>query len=133
MDPTRIALFDLAERRLAWTERRQAVLAQNIANADTPGWQPRDVAPFAAVADQAGVALARTDPFHLVGTSDTSRLGARPVRPTGRQPDGNAVSLDQELTKVADTDTTQSLVSAIYHTYLGLFRTALGQGGGASG
>ncbi|HJS85209.1 MAG TPA: flagellar basal body protein [Acetobacteraceae bacterium] len=131
MDPTRIALFDLAERRLAWTERRQAVLAQNIANADTPGWRPRDVAPFAARVDQAGAGLARTDPRHLVGTSDTSGL-AKPIRPTGHQPDGNAVSLDQELTKVADTDTTQSLVSAIYHTYLGLFRTAIGQGG-ASG
>jgi flagellar basal-body rod protein FlgB len=132
MDPTRIALFDLAERRLAWTERRQAVLAQNIANADTPGWQPRDVAPFAGMADQAVIGLARTDPFHLAGTSDTGLLGAKLVRPTARQPDGNAVSLDQELTKVADTDTTQSLVSAIYHTYLGLFRTAIGQGG-ASG
>jgi len=132
MDPPRIGLFDLAERRLAWTERRQAVLAQNIANADTPGWQPRDVAPFAVMADQAAVGLARTDPFHLAGTSDTGLLGGRPVRPTARQPDGNAVSLDQELTKVADTDTTQSLVSAIYHTYLGLFRTAIGQGG-ASG
>ena len=127
MDPTRITLFDLAQRRLAWTEQRQAVLAQNIANADTPGWQSRDLAPFAAMADQAGVDLARTDPGHLVGTSNIAS-SAKLVRPTGRQPDGNAVSLDQELTKVADTDTTQSLVSAIYHTYLGLFRTAIGQG-----
>ncbi len=89
------------------------------------------MAPFAALADQAGIGLARTDPGHLSGTGDTGGF-TKPVRPTGRQPDGNAVSLDQELTKVADTDTTQSLVSAIYHTYLGLFRTAIGQGG-ASG
>ncbi len=132
MDPTRTPLFDLAERRLAWADRRQGVLAQNIANANTPGWRPRDVAPFAAaLADQAGFDLARTDPGHMPGTSDASILGAEPVRPSGREPDGNAVSLDQELTKVADTDTTQSLVTAIYHTYLGLFRTALGQGGAA--
>ncbi len=132
MDPTRIPLFDLAERRLAWADQRQAVLAQNVANANTPGWQPRDVAPFAAtMADQASFDLTRTDPGHLAGTSDAGILGAKTVRPSGREPDGNAVSLDQELTKIADTDTTQSLVTTIYHTYLGLFRTALGQGGAA--
>jgi flagellar basal-body rod protein FlgB len=131
MDLTRIPLFELAERRLAWADRRQAVLAQNVANADTPGWQPRDIAPFAAAVAETGVSLARTDPAHLAGTSDTAALGAKPVRPTGREPDGNAVSLDQELTKVADTETAHSLVTAIYHTCLGLFRTALGQGGAA--
>lgn len=132
MDPTRIHLFDLAERRLAWADRRQAVLAQNIANADTPGWRPGDVAPFKAVlAGAAGTSLARTEPGHLPGTFAADLLAGTAARPTGREPDGNAVSLDQELTKVADTDTTQSLVTAIYKTYLGLFRTALGQGGGS--
>ncbi len=131
MDPTRIKLFDLAERRLAWADRRQAVLAQNVANADTPGWRPRDVAPFSAtLADAADASLARTDPGHLAGTADPGLLAGAPARPAGRGPDGNAVSLDQELTKVADTDTTQSLVTAIYHTYFGLFRTALGSGTG---
>lgn len=127
MDPTRISLFDLAESRLAWADRRQAVLAQNVANADTPGWRPRDVAPFATVlADAADIGLARTDAGHLAGTVDPDLLAGPAARPTGTEPDGNAVSLDQQLTKVADTETTQSLVTAIYTTYLGLFRTALG-------
>ena len=39
MDPTQNALFALAEQRLAWTDQRQAVLAQNIANASMPGYQ----------------------------------------------------------------------------------------------
>ena len=47
MDPTRTPTVSLAERRLAWLENRQRVLAQNIANADTPGYQPRDLRPFA--------------------------------------------------------------------------------------
>ncbi len=136
MDPTRIALFDLAERRMQWADRRQTVLAENIANADTPGYRPRDVAPFTVPVGAALVAAAsgldRTDPGHLAGTVDPAGAGARPVRPTGTEPDGNAVSLEQELTKVADTDTTQATVAAIYRTYLGLFRTALGQSG-ASG
>ena len=129
MDPTSIPLLDLAERRLAWADRREAVLAQNVANADTPGWHPRDVAPFSAALGTASADLARTDPAHLAGTVDPDLLAGN-AKPAGREPDGNAVSLDQELTKVADTQTTQSLVTAIYKSYLGMFRTALGQPGG---
>ena len=129
MDLASIPLLDLAERRLAWASRRETVLAQNVANADTPGWQPRDIAPFSAVLGTASAALARTDPGHLAGTVDPDLL-AGTAKPTAREPDGNAVSLDQELTKVADTETTQSLVTAIYKSYLGMFRTALGQPGG---
>jgi flagellar basal-body rod protein FlgB len=42
--------------------------------------------------------------------------------------DGNAVALDEQLVKVADTDTTHQLVTTIYKAYLGMFRTALGSG-----
>ncbi|MEO8714636.1 MAG: flagellar basal body protein, partial [Acetobacteraceae bacterium] len=115
-------------RRLAWADRRQTVLAQNVANADTPGWRPRDLAPFTAALGSASAALARTETGHLGGTVDPGLLGG--ARPAGNEPDGNGVSLDRELTKVADTETTQSLVTAIYRKYLGLFRTALGQNSG---
>jgi len=129
MDLASIPLLDLAERRLAWASRRETVLAQNVANADTPGWQSRDIAPFSAALGTASADLARTDPGHLAGTVDPDLLEGT-AKPTAREPDGNAVSLDQELTKVADTETTQSLVTAIYKSYLGMFRTALGQPGG---
>ena len=42
-------LLALTERRMAWLENRQRVLAGNIANADTPGYLPRDVRSFASV------------------------------------------------------------------------------------
>ena len=54
MDPKRIGLFDLAERRLAWTDQRRGVLAQNIANANTPGFKPHDLKSFAATLGGAG-------------------------------------------------------------------------------
>jgi flagellar basal-body rod protein FlgB len=41
MGTTHIDLFNLAEQRLAWADRRQAVLAQNVANANTPGYKPQ--------------------------------------------------------------------------------------------
>jgi flagellar basal-body rod protein FlgB len=127
MDPTRIPLFDLAEQRLAWADKRQAVLAQNIANLDTPNWQSKDVAPFAqALASVAGPRLAQTDPGHLAGTLDPAQQSLLTPSPEARAPDGNAVSLDEQLTKVADTATAQEIATTLYKKYMGLFSLALG-------
>ncbi len=123
-----IALFDLAEKRLAWADRRQQVLAQNIANANTPHWQAHDLVPFAAIlAKTHGDGLARTNAGHIgsVGASAAGRDAIQ--KPTERAPDGNAVALDEQLTKVADTDAAQQLVTNLYKKYLGMFRTALGR------
>jgi flagellar basal-body rod protein FlgB len=129
MDPTNIGIFNLAEKRLAWTDKRQDVLAQNIANANTPGWEARDLKPFAATL--AGMASAasepvRTNPGHLAGTTGGALLGLQ-AKPAQRAPDGNAVSMEEQLTKVADTDTAQALTMNLYKKYLGLFRIAIGK------
>ncbi len=124
----KIAVLEMAEKRLAWADRRQQVLAQNIANANTPKFQPRDTLPFAAMlARQPGNSLARTQPNHLAPLSGAGQELAPPAKPRERAPDGNAVSLDDELTKVADTETAQELVTGLYKKYLGLFRMALGR------
>lgn len=125
MDPTGVGLFDLAERRMSYLDRRSAVLAGNIANADTPGWKSRDLQPFTATLAQLGVVPERTSPLHLPGTSvnDPALL----VLTGETAPDGNAVRLDVELKKVADTDSAHMLVSDLWKKYLGMFNTALGR------
>jgi flagellar basal-body rod protein FlgB len=40
---TKVALFQLMSARLSWLSQRQGVLSQNIANADTPEYQPKDL------------------------------------------------------------------------------------------
>jgi flagellar basal-body rod protein FlgB len=132
MDITQIGLFSLAEKRLAWADQRQQVLAQNVANADTPGYRAKDVAPFAKMVAASGSTAStpvQTNPLHLAGTlpSGAARLDAM-AKPDAKAPDGNAVSLQDELTKVADTDNTQQFVLNLYHTYMGMFSTALGKG-----
>jgi len=125
MDPTQIGLFALAEHRLAWADQRQAVLAQNIANASTPNFQPSDLPSFASTLDTvAHVTLARTQPNDLPAPGGGALQAITEANAHG--PDGNGVALDAELTKVADTQTTQSLVTAIYKKYLTMFSEALG-------
>ncbi len=122
-----IGIFALAEQKLSWLDTRQKQVSQNIANADTPGYQPRDVVPFANVMTQLEVTPARTSPLHLVGFSENLPGTSRTVGETA--PDGNAVSLEGEMTKVAQDDTSQQLVGNLWKTYMGMFMTALGKAG----
>ncbi|HEY8612811.1 MAG TPA: flagellar basal body protein [Roseomonas sp.] len=120
--------LELAESRLRWLDRRQEVLARNIANSDTPGYRARDVTPFAEHLLRAGgtAAMARTNPRHLTGSSGGT--GVRP-EPAEVSPDGNAVSLDEQAIKVADTDSAHALAMGLHRRWIGMFRSALGRNG----
>jgi len=123
---TQIGLFSLAEKRLAWVDQRQTLLAQNIANANTPSYQAKDVTPFAQTLAEIAPDLARTNARHLAGTPSKLRSDMH-QRPQSKAIDGNAVSMDEQLTKVADTEGTQALVENLYRKYMGLFRTSIGK------
>jgi len=125
MDLSQIPLFSLADERLSWITARQAVLSQNVANADTPGWRARDLTPFASSLAKASIPLAATQPGHLAGVTGAN---APVVQRQGEvSPDGNGVSLDKELAKVADTDMAHEITSGLTRTYVGMFRTAIGR------
>jgi flagellar basal-body rod protein FlgB len=125
MDPANIGLFSLAERRLAWVDQRQTLLSQNVANADTPGYRSRDLTPFAAHLGRLGLTPSESGSSSL-GTT-LSAAGAGTDRARERAVDGNAVGLEDQLAKIADSDGTQQLVTGLYHKYMGLFMTALGK------
>jgi flagellar basal-body rod protein FlgB len=120
-------LFALAENRLAWLDARQRVLAQNVANADTPGYRARDVTPFGDMLAVPGIGMAQTSPLHLA--SQSQPLAGAPARAAERAPDGNAVVLEDQMTRIADDETAQALTGNIWHSYMGMFMTALGHAG----
>lgn len=131
MDAKHIGLFDLAEQRLNWANQRQAVLAANIANVNTPGYKPHDIQAFAtSLAHAQSTGPVRTQPNHLAGTTASTAPNEVVDRTHMHSPDGNAVSLDEQLVKLADTETAHSLVTSIYRAYLGMFNTALGRAAG---
>ena len=75
-----VYLFDLAARHTRWAAARQATIAGNIANANTPGYKALDIEPFAEVLDaDAADHGTRPQPAHLGGAD------ADAVRPQGRQ------------------------------------------------
>ena len=85
----RAVLFDLISARAGWLAQRQAVLGQNVANADTPGFRPLDLAPASFERLLQG-GWARSRP-HLAGARD----GRRPLR-HGSAP-GRSILRDRPL------------------------------------
>jgi flagellar basal-body rod protein FlgB len=132
MPAAEIPLIAMLKTRLHWHQTRQKLLAENVANADTPGFQPRDLrapsfGPKGAAA--AGLAVNRTDRGHL--TLATTRAGEVeiPARRFETTPSGNAVSLEDEMTKVAQNQSDYQLAASLYQKSLQLLRTAVGRGG----
>ncbi|HEV2958072.1 MAG TPA: flagellar basal body rod protein FlgB [Xanthobacteraceae bacterium] len=127
-----IPILAMLRTRMAWHQERQRVLADNVANADTPKFKPRDLVPpdIGRTAPAAGpVVLVRTDPMHL-GASGAG--GGSPFAADSRgryqvHPSGNAVSLEEEMMKVAANQMDYQMVTTLYSRGLGLIKTALGK------
>ena len=134
MDLNKLPLFSMISQRMNWLGERQKVLAQNVANADTPDYAPRDLkeVDFRKMVSGTSSRLqpAATDEKHIAGTNaggvKASLTKPKPIETTAS---GNSVSLETELMKIADTGMDYQLVTNLYRKQLGLFRTVLGRGG----
>jgi flagellar basal-body rod protein FlgB len=125
-----ISIFSMLRTKLHWNQERQHLLAENVANAETPEFKPSDLAPPKFEAGSSGVApltLLRTNPAHLA-TSDSAaafalgRGGDFEVVPTG-----NAVTLEDEMLKVAANQMDYQTATALYAHGLTLIKTAIGR------
>ncbi|MBB3172690.1 flagellar basal-body rod protein FlgB [Endobacter medicaginis] len=119
-------VLDLAARRLQWLDARQQVLAANVANSDTPGYVSRDVSPFADQLSQITMQAARTDPAHFSIDSGSGIAGVQTVAHE-RAPDGNAISLQQQLTEIAGNDSDQRMTTSLYSKVMQMYSTVLGR------
>lgn len=128
MDPTRNGPIALAEARLAWLDARQRILARNVANADTPGFRPSDASPFQEVLSRRrpDAGMVTTDLRHMTAPG-ASALAVQDRHLVERSRNGNAVSLDDEAVRIAETDQAHALAMGLHRKYVGLFRTALGR------
>lgn len=123
----RVATLDALKGRMQWLQARQTVLAGNVAHGDTPGFRPRDL----VVQDgrRGHFTLAGTHASHL--GSKAGPEGARSV-PAGAfetRPSGNAVNLEDEMLKLAETQIEHQVAAGLYQRAITYMRTALGRRG----
>ena len=126
-----IPILSMLRTRLEWAQQRQRVLAENVANADTPHFTPHDLAPPTFDRRPApSVQLAMTETGHLPGLEAVGR-GFQSTRDSGYAtvPTGNAVNLEEEMMKVAANQMDYQAVTALYTRSLNLLKTAIGKVG----
>ena len=128
-----LPLVESLKTRMHWHQTRQKVLAENVANADTPGFRPRDLRPptFSPAGAAVGGALGieRTSERHLAHASVRPGEDSRPAARFETTPSGNGVNLEEEMLKVAQNQSDYQLAASLYQKSLHLLRVAVGRGG----
>jgi flagellar basal-body rod protein FlgB len=133
MDLFQLKLFQRMSERMGWLGARQEVLAQNIANADTPHFVPHDMKALKFVDhlnEAAPVMQARTDPKHMSGTATPSATidDQKTKKQYETAPVGNSVVLEEQMVKLADAQHSYQLMTNLYRKHVDMLKLALGRG-----
>ena len=103
---------------------QQAVVAGNIANADTPGFRARSLPAFAAELARAAP-LRQTRPGHVsIGPSGSPTAVQTNAEPS---PDGNSVSIEREMLASVEAQREHSRALSIWRHTMSVIRTSLGR------
>jgi flagellar basal-body rod protein FlgB len=132
MSNSDLPIFTALRTRMQWHQERQRVLAENVANSDTPNFKPRDLVepkfdPSGAAAG-GPLALARTSTGQSMTPSgapenfDQTGKGAFETRPAG-----NSVNLEDEMLKIAQNQMDYEAVTGLYTRNLHMLKTAIGK------
>ncbi len=140
MDLKNISLFKTLNQKMSWLNERQKVLAQNIANANTPGYISQDLKKVsfqehlnkteATDSGQARTIMQSSDPRHMNssgGMSGHFEIRQRTSEFMEATPDGNTVDLERELSKMAEVQMEYTLASNLYKKHIGMLKMSLGR------
>lgn len=136
MDLTKLGFFQMTKTKLDWLAQRQKVLAQNIANANTPEYRAKDLRKLdfsQQVKDimEPQVQVAMTDPRHLSGTLPTRGPFYEDShgKPFEESIDGNRVVLEEQMEKVGSVKGEYTLALNLFQKNVKMLKTALGKQG----
>ena len=130
MPITDVPIFSMLRTKMQWHQERQRLLAENVSNADTPKFRPKDLAPvdFGNQPQQTGqLQLALTSPAHLTGPGAVNQFSPDKKTNYEVRPAGNAVNLEDEMMKVAANQMDYQAATSLYSRSMGLFKVALGK------
>ncbi len=133
--------------KMDWLDQNQRVLSQNIANADTPGYQPMSLKPadFESVLGASAKSGAGTAPQLkmtpvTLEASNSMHFGTQPGTKTPAaekaqrtvyeaSPDNNGVVIEEQLFKANRNQMDYQLATNLYRRNVGMLRMALGERG----
>ena len=122
----KLELTRMAQALAAQSGARMAVIAENVANADTPGYKAKDLPAFSEVYEAEGLAMRATRPGHL-GAPDQTVVPGPIVAKGHDSPNGNSVSLEAEMVKSVEARQNHDMALAIYRATSDVIRASLGR------
>ena len=123
-----IPLLQMIKGKLHYGDARQRLISENVANADTPGYAPHDLAPYSfadALKPRVATGLQRTDAAHLPGTlagPDAFKVKTAPDSET--RLDGNQVVLEEEMARMGSARGDFETAIECYQSSMTLIATA---------
>lgn len=129
-----IGLFQAIGSKIDYLNQRQGIIAQNVANADTPGYRPKDLVDVdfstmlkKEMGGQNNVRVATTNEQHMPNAQDGIDPKSKKSRDTYEvAPAGNAVILEEQLMSAGQNAMDYNLMLNVMQKQVGLFRIALG-------
>ena len=130
---SQVSLLSALTQKMRWHQQRQDLLAENVANADTPGYKGRDLKALDFSSQLDGLSL---DPVTTASTdamdfSVTASLddGADSQQQANFEvtPEGNGVTIEDEMMKVSANQMDYQTITSLYTKSLQLIKTAIGQ------
>jgi flagellar basal-body rod protein FlgB len=127
-----IPLFAMLKGKLGYLNDRQRLIAQNVANADTPGYAPSDLKPFtiptalaAPAASGGGVTATRTNGAHLGTTvAPKATWKATVAADSEARLDGNQVVLEDQMMKMTESRLDYDAAIGLYQKSVAMLRLA---------
>ena len=135
MDLTSIPMFSALRSSMHWLDRRQKVLADNVANATMPGYKARDLETLnfsqaLSAVEKGGSGHHQHFSHNGNGASGGRSAGLAPIGivdspGSETSPDGNSVVLEEQMMKVTETQVQYQAAAGLYKKGLGLIRLAI--------
>jgi flagellar basal-body rod protein FlgB len=126
-------VFTALTDKMRWHQTRQGLLAENVANAETPGFRGRDLTQYdfadrSSGISSASVTTAATQPMHFsVSSSEGSAFGAQRMANFEITPEGNGVTLEDEMMKVTTNMMDFQAATTLYQKSIKILKTAMGR------
>ncbi|WP_041793940.1 flagellar basal body rod protein FlgB [Micavibrio aeruginosavorus] len=135
MTTQNIGLFKAIGAKMNYLDQRQNVLAQNVANADTPGYRPHDLEKvdfgtvLKNVTKENVVRPVTTDPRHMPAPNEVETARSPEMKKVyDVAPTGDAVVLEEQMVNANKNQIDYNLMTSMYQKNVSMIRTALGVG-----
>ncbi len=125
-------VFSALTDKMRWHQTRQGLLAENVANAETPGYRGRDLKQFdtndrLSAMSSASVSTSVTQPMHFSVSSGVGGFDAQRMANFEITPEGNGITLEEEMMKVTTNMMDYQAATTLYQKSIRILRVALGK------